>query len=102
MAASSAVSSWPPSGITNAVALRRSGLTSTAVTVIEASAQVGIAHVAALEQLGQQMAHLLADAQLALAGRAVFHGRKSDAGTWRFLLILPLRTRRCRERREGS
>ena len=34
-------------------------------------AQVGIAHVAALEQLGQQMAQLLADAQLALAGRAI-------------------------------
>ena len=54
--------------MTKAVALRRSGLTSTAVTVIEALAQLGIAHVAALEELGEQMAQLLADAQLALAG----------------------------------
>src|SRR5437899_7878570 len=41
MAASSRTTSWPPSGITKAVALRRSGLTSTAVTVIEASRKSG-------------------------------------------------------------
>src|SRR6267154_4487807 len=41
MAASRRGSSWPPSGITKAMALRRSGLTSTAVTVIEALRRSG-------------------------------------------------------------
>src|SRR4030095_9379931 len=40
-AASRRFSSWPPNGITKAMALRRSGLTSTAVTVIEASRSSG-------------------------------------------------------------
>ena len=82
MAASRRGSSWPPSGITKAVALRRSGLTSTAVTVIEALAQLGIAHLAALQKLGQQMAQLLADPELALAGRPSCRARKGDAGTF--------------------
>jgi len=43
------------------VALRRSGLTSTAVTVIEALGRSGSRHLAALQQLGQQMAQLLPD-----------------------------------------
>src|SRR5215470_16750761 len=41
MAASRRCSSWPPSGITKAMALRRSGLTSTAVSVIEAPRSSG-------------------------------------------------------------
>ena len=52
-------------------------------------AQLGIAHVAALEELGQQMADLLADAQLALAVAAMLClCQKSDAGAWRFSLFL--------------
>ena len=64
----------PPSGSTKAVAWRRSGETRTSATVTETCAELGVVHLAAGEDLRQRAADHLADAQLALAGRAAGEG----------------------------
>ena len=58
----------PASGITNAVAFRRSGLILTSVTVMLAVVERRVAAFAFAKDLRQRVPQLFPDAQLALAG----------------------------------
>ena len=64
--------------MTKAMALRRSGLTSTEVTVIEAPRSSGSRISPRSISCGQQVPHFLADAELALAGAAAFSRSEED------------------------